>query len=280
MGEEDPEAVLLDLQSGAKLDLAQEMGHDQADLADEAQAFVDYEGDWTLLRGQIEGGLATPVQVDFRVPDEREPGGNRFLGRTRLPSAGGYQLQVPRNMGSLILEVFQDPENDGPSDDDPYTTAQIIVGDVDSLRKNLRLEKGARGQPSAVLEESTENSSEQTPEQQTIFKDLGSDSVEVSGILKLAEGIEGLEWVDLDLFAPDAEAQGGRRYVGKLKIQPGQFSFKVPTNYGFLELEAFGDLDGDGPTPGDPFGRSSSNPLRIGSENLSGIEISIQRTGQ
>jgi hypothetical protein len=281
IGQQDPDPVVLDLLPGAKLNLAQEMGHEQADLADESQAFSDHDGEWTLLRGQIEGGLAIPVQVDFRVPDANEPGGNRFLGRTRLPAAGRYQLQVPRNMGTLILEVFQDPENDGPSDDDPYTTSQITVGDVDSLRKNLRLEKGTRGQPSAVVEEEPGSNSEQAPsQQQAVFEDLGSNPVEISGTILLGDGIEGLQWVDLDLFVPDAQAPGGRRYLGKLKFEPGPFLFKAPQNYGILELEAFGDLDGDGPTPGDPFGRFSGNPLEIGSENQSGIEILIQRTGQ
>ena len=154
IGQQDPNPVVLDLLPGAKLNLAQEMGHEQADLADESQAFSDHDGEWTLLRGQIEGGLAIPVQVDFRVPDANEPGGNRFLGRTRLPAAGRYQLQVPRNMGTLILEVFQDPENDGPSDDDPYTTSQITVGDVDSFERTCVWRKAPEASQVLLLKRS------------------------------------------------------------------------------------------------------------------------------
>jgi len=273
----DPSPVVLVLEEGAKLDLAKSMGHGAVEQASQAQAFLDYDGDWTLLRGEISGGIDGPVQVDFRVPDPSEAGGNRFLGRTRLPMAGRYQLQVPRDMGSLVLEVFQDPGNDGPSDDDPYAVLELEIGDVDSLRAPVQLSVGTRGQPSATAGTSPDDVPSVAP-QQSAFSDLGENPVGISGTLSLSGGGAALEFIDLDLFAPDASAPGGRRYIGKLKQQVGEYRFQVPQGFGPIEIEAFGDLEGDGPTPGDPFGRFEGNPVLVGEESISGVDIVLNPT--
>jgi hypothetical protein len=271
IGTEEPDPVILILKAGAKLDLAAAMGHGAVGQAGQLEPFADFNGAWSLIRGEISGGAEGVVQVDFRVPDAEAAGGNRFLGRSVLPKAGSFQLQVPRNMGALILEVFQDPGNDGPSDDDSYASIELEIGDVDSVIHNIALEVGARGQPSEAAPgaEGPENG---TPEQ-TVFADLGENPVLISGTLRLATGIEAIEFIDLDLFAPDDSAPGGRRYLGKLKHKVGAYSFSVPRDFGPLEIEAFGDPDRDGPTPGDPFGRYGANPLKVGSSPLSGVDI-------
>ena len=270
--EEDPSPIQLTLKPGAKLELAENMGHGSTGDDSPAQAFTDHQGGWTLLKGEITGGGAGAVQVDFRVPDAAAPGGNRFLGRTQLPSAGRYQLQVPRGMGALRLEVFQDPGGDGPSDDDPYAVLEIEVDDVDTKRVSVELLEGTRGQPSAQAAEGADTQTVEAP-QQSVFGDLGDDPVVISGVLSL-EGVETeLAFIDLDLFAPDASAPGGRRYLGKLKQKPGSYQFQAPRNYGAIELEAFGDLDGDGPTPGDPFGRYTENPLMVREQSVGGVDI-------
>ena len=275
VGVEDPPSLQLALKPGAKLELAENMGHGSTGDDSPAQAFTDHQGDWTLLKGEITGGGTGAVQVDFRVPDASAPGGNRFLGRTRLPSGGRYQLQVPRGMGALRLEVFQDPGGDGPSDDDPYAVIEIEVGDVDTKRVSVELVEGTRGQPSVSDGPSPDTQSVEAP-QQSVFEELGDDPVLVSGVLSL-EGVETeLAFIDLDLFAPDSSAPGGRRYLGKLKQKPGSYQFQVPRNFGPLELEAFGDLDGDGPTPGDPFGRYGGNPLTVGEQSQTGVDIVLR----
>jgi len=276
--ETDPEPVILVLEAGAKLDLAASMGHGDVAQAGQVQPFADYTGAWTLLRGEISGGEERAVQVDFRVPDEDAPGGNLFLGRSILPKRGDYQLQVPRGLGSLVLEVFQDPGNDGPSDDDPYASVTLMVGDVGSLKQDIALRTGTRGQPS-VETPTVEAGSGDVLAQQTVFSDLGEDPVQISGVLRFASGVGDIEFIDLDLFAPDTSAPGGRRYLGKLKQKPGPYSFSVPRDFGALELEAFGDLDGDGPTPGDPFGRYTGNPLNVESDSIGEIEIVLSPSG-
>ena len=275
VGSESPPPLLLSLRPGAKLELAQNMGHGSTGNDSPAQAFTDHEGGWTLLKGDITGGGEGAVQVDFRVPDPSEPGGNRFLGRTQLPSAGRYQLQVPRGMGALRLEVFQDPGSDGPSDDDPYAVLEIEVEDANMQRVSIELQEGTRGQPSSTADAGASTQSAEAP-QQSVFGSLGDDPLWISGTLSL-EGVDmELAFVDLDLFAPDTSAPGGRRYLGKMKQKTGAYRFQAPRNFGSIELEAFGDVDGDGPTPGDPFGRFNGNPLTIGEEALSGIDIVLR----
>ena len=275
IGEIDLELKSLQLKSGAKLQLANSMGHGEVEQAGQVLPFADYTGDWTLLRGSIKTENKNPVQVDFRVPDAKEPGGNRFLGRTILTKPGAYQLQVPRKMGPLILEVFQDPGNDGPSDDDPYATVQIDVQDVESLDQDLQLKAGVRGQPSAEAAESSSVPAEALPTQ-SVFTDLGKNPVVVSGELVVDASIGEVDFIDLDLFTADPKEPGGRRYLGKLKQKPGKFSFSVPKNFGEIQLDALVDKDSDGPTPGDPFGQNSGPAILVKDQSITGVMIEIK----
>jgi hypothetical protein len=275
IAEADLEPMKLSLAAGAKLKLASRMGHGAVDQGGQLQPFSDFQGQWTLIRGRIQSSAAGPLQVDFRVPDLDAPGGNRFLGRSLLPQTGVYQLQVPRDFGVLILEVFQDLAADGPTDDDPYALVQLSVGDAEALARDIDLVAGARAQPGNSV---ASDPNIETLPQQKLFSDLGSDSIRVSGTLSLAKGVGAVAFIDLDLFAPDTSAPGGRRYLGKLKFKSGPFSFQVPRGFGLLELEAFGDLGSDGPTPGDPFGRYSGPALNIQKAPYVGVDIVLNPT--
>jgi hypothetical protein len=268
--EADLKQIQLSLEAGAKIKLASVMGHGAVALSEQSQPFSDFQGEWTLVRGEVRSKASGPLQVDFRVPDLQWPGGNRFLGRSMLPETGAYQLQVPKDYGALILEVFQDLDSDGPTDDDPYALLELSVGDVEVLSQDIELVAGARAQPGAVSSQKQET---MATAQHSLFSDLGKDPVRISGTLSLAEGVGVVEFIDLDLFAPDTSAPGGRRYLGKLKFKSGPFSFQVPKGFGPLDLEAFGDLGSDGPTPGDPFGRYVGPALDIESEPYVGVDI-------
>jgi len=275
IAEADLKQIRLSLEAGAKLKLASAMGHGVVDQGGKSQPFSDFQGEWTLVRGEVRSTASGPLQVDFRVPDVEAPGGNRFLGRSMLPDIGAYQLQVPKDYGALVLEVFQDLASDGPTDDDPYVLLQLSVGDVDTLSQDIELVAGARSQPGVAGPDEPEASG---IVQHTVFSDLGKDPVRVSGTLSLAEGVGAVEFIDLDLFAPDSSAPGGRRYLGKLKFKSGPFSFQVPKGFGPLDLEAFGDLGSDGPTPGDPFGRYVGPALDIETESYVGVDIVLRPT--
>jgi hypothetical protein len=268
----DLQANLLSLEAGAKLKLASAMGHG---AVEQKQPFSDFQGSWTLIRGTIHSNSPGPLKVDFRVPDPKAPGGNRFLGRSLLPKPGPYQLQVPQNLGPLILEVFQDLEENGPTDDDPYSSLELVVGEEDSLRQDIELVAGARTRSGVA--NSVQDSTDQSAQQAVLFE-LGEDPVSVSGTLRLADGVDAIEFIDLDLFAPDSSSPGGRRYLGKYKFKPGPFSFLVPQDLGPLELEAFGDIGSDGPTPGDPFGRYSGKSIDIKSSDYQNVDIVLDPT--
>ena len=86
----------------------------------------------------------------------------------------------------------------------------------------------------------------------------------------------GDESIDLDLFQPDLNSPGGRRPVGKLKLPAGPFSLDVPQHFGPLGLEAFIDLDGNGPDAGDPRGCYPGGAVNVGENDLRGLNIGLE----
>jgi hypothetical protein len=276
--EENIEGVELNLVVGGKATLAAEMGHGAGPDAPGAGApFGDWSGEWTLVTGEMICQDEGAVQVDFRVPDSTAPGGNRSEGRTTLPGLGSYRLEVPRGMGRLIIEAFQDPESDGPTAQDPWVSVEIEIGDVERIEQDFELVAGARGIPTGNSEGAPSPTENVAPTVASPFGDLGDDSVQISGAFVFDEGISPPEIIDLDLFARDPTSPGGRSFLGKIKVTSNSFSFSAPSGFGALEIDAFGDVDGDGPTPGDPFG--SVRTLEIGAEDIDGLSIELHSTG-
>jgi len=103
------------------------------------------------------------------------------------------------------------------------------------------------------------------------FPDYKGDRVTISGTLKWS----GAGPVDVDLFQVDAASPGGRKIAGRLRLAAGPYSFTAPKGYGELELEAFVDVDGDGPSSGDPVGRYAGNPLLVGVDDVDSVDIAI-----
>ena len=63
--------------------------------------------------------------------------------------------------------------------------------------------------------------------------------------------------------------------VGKMKLEPGEYEIEIPKNFGRLLLEAFVDLDGNGPGPGDWMGSYANNPVMVGSDDVDNIDIEL-----
>ncbi len=280
IGDSAVSGVALPLEVGGKQKLAAALGHgggEGGDAPSQPSPFADHDGPWTVVSGALTGVSQGQVELDLRVPDPEAPGGNRQLGKVYLSVEGGrYEIQVPRGLGTLMLEVFQDQTSDGPSGDDPYASATLNVKDSATLSRDLALVVGARGAPGGG------GGQPQGPGGGgSVFSDLGDDPVSVSGTLSLsaaAAAAAGKAQVDLDVFATDTASEAGRTLLGKLKVEAGDFRFKAPRDYGSLELEAYVDVDGDGPTPGDPFGTCSTNPIRVGTSDVAGLVIALDVT--
>ena len=103
------------------------------------------------------------------------------------------------------------------------------------------------------------------------FSDHSGPWVTLRGTL----GVSGDGVVDLDLFQPASDAPGGRRMLGKLRLDAGPFEVEVPAGFGPVILEAFVDKGGDGPGMGDPMGTYPGNPLTVGRSDIEGVDIAL-----
>ena len=106
----------------------------------------------------------------------------------------------------------------------------------------------------------------------------GQKMITLSGTIVFEGDYSGV--VDIDCFLEDAKSGGGRKFVNKIKAQgPGTFTMKVPADYGKIHLSAFLDLLSDGPDPKDPQGSFPKNPVSIGTQDISGLEITLKVGG-
>jgi len=241
------------------------------------EPFSDVEGERVTISGIIRSERMNPVDLDVGRKDEAAPGGVTAEGKLVFPEPGAFSLDVPSNVGRLRLAAFQDLEQDGPSAQDPYAELEVEVGSasVSGVEFDLVVgsrDEGAGGGPEHVEAPPGFGSGQAppptgTPTQSDPFADIEGDRVDVSGSLVW----RGDEVVDLDLFTPDTSAGGGRRLLGKLKKSVGAFTLSVPVSLGVLELDAFADLTGDGPTGDDP--RATVRDITLTAGSVSGIQI-------
>ena len=97
-------------------------------------AFSSHDGDTVVVRGTIDSQLEDPIDIDVRTPDptQEERQGH---GKILLDEPGAFELRVPKNLGFLELQAFQDAGGDGPTPDDPFAQASVKVAssDVDGV---------------------------------------------------------------------------------------------------------------------------------------------------
>lgn len=105
------------------------------------------------------------------------------------------------------------------------------------------------------------------------FADYDGDTVTVSGTVEApAAGA-----MDLDLWKVDPDAPGSRSHLGKIPQEgPGPFEILVPVDFGKLQIEAFLDQTGDGPSMDDPFGRVACD---VGAEPVTELELVLEEGG-
>jgi len=83
--------------------------------------------------------------------------------------------------------------------------------------------------------------------------------------------------IDIDIRTPDSNAPGGMARQGKVILEePGEFEILVPIDIGTIELQAFQDLDSDGPNGDDPFGDLK---IDVSSKENSPVELVLKVGG-
>ena len=127
-----------------------------------------------------------------------------------------FKLAVPKDLGSLKLQAFQDIDSDGPNASDPFAQTTITVESDDIVDVELTLVVGARGAAPVHQEVAPEQSGEQpkgVPDNPDPFGGVAGNRVELSGTIKCAQPCAN---VDLDIFVPDEQSPGGRKMLGKM----------------------------------------------------------------
>jgi hypothetical protein len=246
------------------------------DFGSPPSPFFDYEGDTVTVSGTVEAEDSLAVELDVRVPDPKEEGGMRGVGKVSLAEPGSFAFEVPAELGTLNIQAFQDPDADGPGGDDGFAEIEIIVSDEDVIDVALVLVRGARGgapehtlaPPGAGSGQGSLGSSGSSPSGDP-FADYEGERVQVSGTLVWA----GEDQIDVDLFTPDASAPGGRILLGKVKHRAGSFQLMVPVEIGKLEIEAMVDTEGDGPSASDPRAVYTGNPISLDQGDVSGVDL-------
>lgn len=101
------------------------------------------------------------------------------------------------------------------------------------------------------------------------FASIDGEKVVVSGIVSC----ETMGSIDLDFRTPDPSAEGGMKGQGKLLLErPGVFSLEIPKGTGLVEIQAFQDIQGDGPSFDDPFAQVKFEVLE---EDIVDLELAL-----
>jgi hypothetical protein len=241
------------------------------------QPFVGIQGERVVLSGTIISEAQGPVDLDVSIVDSEAEGGLDNQGKLIVEAPGPYSLEVPVDIGTLQLAAFQDLEKDGPSANDPYAELRVQVETVAIDQVDFTLVTGGRNTGGAVGPEHVEAPPgfgsgqapppDGTPTQSDLFAGYEGPRVKVSGLLVWdGEGV-----VDMDLFTPDSSASGGRKLLGKLKKNVGAFSITVPLSLGQLEIDAFADRTGDGPSGDDP--RATIGGITLTEGKVSDLQV-------
>lgn len=239
--------------------------------------FADYEGDMVWVKGTIVADELVPVDLDVRVPDPTAPGGAQGMGKLLLEGPGEFELKVPKDLGQLELQAFQDPDADGPSEDDAFGEVDIEVEGVDVTDVVMTLEVGARAGPNHVEAPPGAGSDQppppsgDQPQDGDPFEGMEGPYVTISGSIESSSDMR----VDLDLFQTDPTVPGGRKLLGKLKRNPGAFEIQIPLSIGSLELVAMVDVDADGPSGSDPQAQYSGNPIDLSQGDVADIVLNL-----
>lgn len=237
--------------------------------------FSSVKTDKVWVSGTVSSEDDMAIDIDIRVPDPSAPGGMSGKGKILLERPGEFKLAVPKDLGSLELQAFQDIDSDGPNASDPFAQTTIVVNAEDIEGVELMLVVGARGAAPVHQEVAPEQGGEMPkgiPENPDPFGGVAGNRVELSGTIACAQACSS---VDLDIFVPDDVSPGGRKMIGKMKLQEGPYVIMVPEKFGQLILEAFVDFDANGPGVGDLMGVYEGNPIQVTTAAVPNIDLQL-----
>ena len=205
--------------------------------------WTDHEGPTVPFRGLARSTMDGEMQVDVNEIDAAAEGGVKRAGQLRLAEPGPFEFNVPIDVKAFLVEVFQDPGNDGPSDDDPYAAQKLETA---KLGGAVLFELASDGRARAMALLAPGSAGDAAP-----WADAGGARVTFLGEVASSETGQIL----VDVAEIDASAAGGVKRVGRLVLAgPGNFEIEVPATVKAFRAEAFIDRAGDGPSDDDPFG--------------------------
>lgn len=229
-------------------------------------AWLTWTGDRTAVSFIVASADAShAVQVDVSEPDTSAPGGLKSAGRLHLAVPGPFPLGVPTNVATVRVEAFQDLAGDGPTADDPFAAVTLDMAKLPPGAVTMNLVAGARGGDGSAGAGAPPGASGGPT---LVFPE--GPKVKVSGVVTTTRASA----VKIDLFKLNPDSPAGRDYLFKIDASAdGSFVFEVPAAYGSLELEAYQDLAGDGPSGDDPKGRAG--PIAVAAADVTGVAINI-----
>jgi len=147
VGPEDIGDLSIELVPGARQDA---QANWQGEPTGSAVPFSDFDGEKVLLKGVIRSTVEMMIDVDFRTADTNAPGGMAGHGKLLVPRTGEFEVYVPKDLGYLEIQAFQDIDKDGPSTDDPFAQIELYVSSEDLDNVWIQLKEGARGSPGDI----------------------------------------------------------------------------------------------------------------------------------
>lgn len=213
-----------------------------------------HSGATVLFSGTLVAPTVGGIQLDVNEPDAAAPGGQKRVGQLQLSGSGPFSFRVPTTVASFRIEAFQDPDRDGPSPNDPFAELTVTSATLTGA-PILTLVAGRRGSPT------------QPPTQPQAAAPAGP-VVKLSGSVDLP----GAAVVKVDIFTPAPAAGKGRKHVGTVVAEAGLWAAQVTPGLGAVEIEAYQDLTGDGPTPEDPRANSTVDVV-VGLVPVEGIRL-------
>lgn len=226
-------------------------------------AYVGYKGATVKVTGVVQSLELLPVQIDVNEPDAGAPGGQKRVGAIHLPEPGLFELDVPADRREVRFQAFQDPQVDGPSEDDPFAQVTVPLHGEPPAPLTIVLVKGARGRPEGPAPTEGAPPAEVFPP---------GPRVSLSGTVDAR--LPGR--VSVDFFRHAPEAPGGRTYLFKIQSEPNvPWTQAFPVDFGLIAIEAYQDAAADGPTPGDPRANYEPSPVTVAGSDISGLDIRL-----